>query len=100
MFVGQSSTGSDKEKTEQMQVYVDLNRNFIENISVFGVLAFGVAITVAEPSPNAVTALSVFTVCRTLHNILFVVPVQPLRAFSFVPQLLCYGVLAWELCSS
>ena len=91
---------SEQEKIESMQVYADLNRNFSENMTIFGLLAFGVSLTVANPSPNAVTALSVFTVCRTLHNILFVIPIQPFRAFSFIPQLLCYAVLAWEMHSS
>ena len=100
MFVNETSLGSDKEKSEQMQVYVDMNRNFIENISVFGLLAFGVAVTVDNPSQKAVTALSVFTVCRVIHNFLFVIPIQPFRAFSFTPQLLCYVVLAWEMYSS
>lgn len=96
----EASQGSEKDRADEMQVYVDMNRNFTENITLFGLLAFGVSLTVAKPSKNAVTALSVFSICRTLHNILFIFPFQPFRAFSFAPQLCVYGVLAWEMYSS
>eukprot|EP00602_Paraphysomonas_sp_CaronLab_P002526 CAMPEP_0185017520 /NCGR_PEP_ID=MMETSP1103-20130426/460_1 /TAXON_ID=36769 /ORGANISM="Paraphysomonas bandaiensis, Strain Caron Lab Isolate" /LENGTH=156 /DNA_ID=CAMNT_0027546967 /DNA_START=77 /DNA_END=547 /DNA_ORIENTATION=- len=94
------SKASKQERAEAIQVFIDLQRNFLESVVPFTAMACGVALTVKSPSANASLAVQVFCVSRTLHNLLFVYPHQPFRAFSFVPQLLCQLVLAWEMFSS
>lgn len=77
---------------------VDVQRNFLENITPFGILALGVAVTVTNPSENAIIAVKTFVISRTIHNLLFMFyPHQPFRAMSFVPQIISNLLLVYEL---
>lgn len=99
MVFGESKA-SETENKASVQRYVDLNRNFIENVTPFTALALGVAVTVADPSAKSVLAVQMFTVARVIHSILFVnYPHQPWRAFAFTPQILANLLLVLELIS-
>jgi uncharacterized MAPEG superfamily protein len=91
---------SEEENKASVQRYVDLNRNFLENVTPFAALALGVAVTVSDPSPKSVVAVQLFTLARVVHSILFVnYPHQPWRAFAFTPQILANLLLIVELLS-
>ena len=99
-FVFEDSKASEAENKAAIQKWIDLSRNFLENVTPFAMLALGVAVTVPDPSSKAVLAVQTFTVSRILHNILFIAyPYQPFRAFSFVPQVMANVVLCFELLS-
>jgi len=90
----------EKTRDTRVKVYTDLQRNFLESMVPFTAMALGLAILKPEGSANAVIAVQVFTVCRTVLNVLLVwFSVQPLRAFAFVPQTLSYIYLAYEIYS-
>mmetsp|Transcript_16649 Transcript_16649/g.27921 ORF Transcript_16649/g.27921 Transcript_16649/m.27921 type:complete len:105 (-) Transcript_16649:158-472(-) len=100
---GVFSVDKEDEKTRaaRVQKCVDLHRNFLESTTLFAMLSLSMAVIKPEGTTHAVLAVNVFTIARTLHNVLFLVyPYQPMRAFSFVPQLVACGVLAYELYSS
>lgn len=76
---------------------IDLQRNFIESITPFGILALGIATLISNPSSTAILAVKTFVISRTIHNFLFVFyPYQPFRAMSFMPQVASTILLIYE----
>ena len=76
-----------------------ISRNNSENEPAFVVLALATAWTSKLPSKLGIRVVSIFTACRLLHNIMFVLlPVMPqfgpsIRSAVFIISLMCMFVL-------
>lgn len=94
----QKTNMTDEERAISIRKYVDLQRSFTDNFAMFTAFSLAVVALVPNPSPVAVRAVQIFTIARTIHNVLFITyPVQPFRAIAYVSTLLANVALIYEL---